>query len=326
MITAKHRSHVTAMATWLLGILLLATVQAWAAPLAQGTPVEDGIAVIYPDIGEPYRKIFMQIIKGVEERVKVKATYAVGPNLVANELNNSLRRQNIKVVIALGQPGMMVASALDSNIGVIVGGVLNVPENELPNLQVNSLAPDPALLFANLKRLMPSVRRVFAVYEPNENAWLLRLAAEAAHAQGLELITHKAQDLRSAVHSYQDIFAIADNRRDALWLPQDSIAVEESTVLPMILQESWSRSLAVFSSSYGHVRRGVLFALYSDNIKLGRRLGKNALDFLKSEKRNSQSGVIPLRDVFISINLRTAKHIEINPDSQQHFDSYFPER
>lgn len=30
-----------------------------------------GIAVIYPDIGEPYRSVFTQIIDGIEDKAKV---------------------------------------------------------------------------------------------------------------------------------------------------------------------------------------------------------------------------------------------------------------
>ena len=45
---------------------------------------------------------------------------------------------------------------------------------------------------------MPKVRRVFTVYDPRQNAWMMRLANEAAHAQGLELKAYEAQDLQSA--------------------------------------------------------------------------------------------------------------------------------
>lgn len=325
MIADKQQSRVAAPAAWLLGIFLLAAGSPWAAPMAQGMPAEGSIAVIYPDLGEPYRGMFMQIIQGVEERAKVQVTqYAAGPNMGAGELNSALRRQNTRVVIALGRQGLKVASGLDSNIGVVVGCVLTAPEDEIRGLPVNSLTPDPALLFARLKGLMPGVRRVFTVYDPRQNGWLMRLATEAARVQGLELVAYEAQNLRGAMHAYQGIFAAADNRRDALWLPQDSIAAEESSVFPQVLQESWNRNLAVFSSSFGHARRGVLFALYPDNVELGRHLAGSALDFLKSGSHSAQ-GIIPLREVLMAINLRTARHLGLNPDSQQRFDVSFSE-
>lgn len=307
-------------------LLMSAAVPAWAAPMTPSVPGAGAIAVIYPDIGEPYRSIFMQIIKGIDEKAKVPvARYAAGPSMDIAELNNTLRRQNTKVVIALGRQGMKIASSLDRNFGVVVGGVLTAPESEIRDLPVNSLSPDPALLFIRLRGLMPAARRVFTVYDPQQNGWLIRLATEAAHAQGLELVAYKAQELRSAVHAYQEIFAAADNRRDALWLPQDSITVEEGSVLPLVLQESWNRNLTVFSSSFGHVRRGVLFALYPDNVALGRHLAGSALDFLNAGDYGAR-GMIPLRDVLMAINLRTAKHLELSPNRQQVFDLAFPEQ
>jgi putative ABC transport system substrate-binding protein len=284
------------------------------------------IAVIYPDIGEPYRSVFTQIIGGIEDKAKGRVTsFAVGSSVNVGELNNSLRRQNTRVVIALGRQGVKVASTLDSNIGVVAGGVLTSTENEVRDLQVNSLSPDPALLFSRLKGMMPKVRRVFTVYDPRQNAWMMRLAKEAARAQGLELTAYEAQDLRSAMNAYQQILAASDSSQDALWLPQDSTTVEDSTVLPMVLQESWSRNLAVFSSSFGHVRRGVLFSLYPNNVELGRHLAGSALDFLASGD-NEASGMFPLREVLMAVNLRTAKHLGLNTSRPQSFDMAFPEQ
>lgn len=284
------------------------------------------IAVIYPDIGEPYRSVFAQIIDGIESKAKGRvANFAVGPNVDAAELNDALRRQDAKVVIALGRQGAKVSSALDGNIGVVVGCVLSASEDQVRDHQVNSLSPDPALLFSRLKGMVPKVRRVFTVYDPRLNAWMMRLAKEAARTQGLELVVYEALDLHSAVRAYQEILTASDSSQDALWLPQDATTVEEGTVLPMVLQESWDRNLVVFSSSFGHVRRGVLFSLYPNNVELGRRLAGSALGYLATGG-NESSGMVPLREVLMAINLRTAKHLGINASRQRGFDMTFPEQ
>jgi putative ABC transport system substrate-binding protein len=220
---------------------------------------------------------------------------------------------------------MKIAATLDSDIGVVVGGVIMSPENELHDTPVNSLSPDPALLFSHLKALMPAARRVFTVYDPHLNAWLIHQAKESARAQGLELVAYEAQDLRTAVHHYQDILASADSRHDALWLLQDSTTVEDSGVLPLVLHESWIRNLAVFSSSLGHVRRGVLFSLYPDNAALGRHLAETAQEFLDSGDYG-EHGMVLLREVLMAINLRTAMHLGLNASPQQSFDMVFPEQ
>ncbi len=298
---------------------LLVTLPAWAAG-------EDRIAVIYPDIGEPYRGIFEKIIDGIEDKTGTSvAKYPVQYDTDIGTLKSSLHRQNVKVVIALGRQGMKTAAALDRNIWFVVGGVLTVPESEARMQPVISLSPDPTLLFARLKALMPSVKRVFVVYDPGSSGWLMKLAKETARAQGLELVAHEAHDLRSAVLLYQEIFSVADGRKDALWLPQDSITVDERSILPLVLQASWDQGIVVFSSNSSHVRRGVLFSLYPDNIALGKSLAGLAQDILASGDYGWR-GMIPLREVQSTINLRTAQHLGLNPPRRQGFDTTFPEQ
>lgn len=284
------------------------------------------IAVIYPDLGEPYRSVFAQIIEGIEARTKSPvANFAVGAHSDISELKSALRRQDAKVVIALGRQGLKAASSLDDKIGVVVGGVLGVSDGEMrEQTVVNSLSPDPALLLSRLKGLMPSVRRVFTVYDSRQSGWLIHLAKEGARAQGVKLIARDVQDLRGAMRAYQEIFATIDPRQDALWLPQDSTTVEESAVMPLVLQESWNRNLAVFSSSFGHVKRGVLFSLYPNNVEMGRRLAGSALGYLSGEV--SGRSIAPLREVLMAINLRTAQHLGLDTERQRSFDMVFPEK
>lgn len=308
-------------------VLLVVTPMAGAALNGAGTIVaNNSIAVIYPDIGEPYRSVFAQIINGIESQTKGRvANFAVGANADVSELNNSLRQKDTKVVIALGRQGAKAASTLDSHIGVVVGGVLNASANESRDRQINSLSPDPSLLFARLKIMMPKTKRIFAVYDSQQNDWLIRLAKEGARAQGMELVAYPAQDLRSAMLAYQEILSTSNPQHDALWLPHDPVTVEESTVLPMVLRESWNRNLAVFSSSIGHVKRGVLFSLYPNNVELGRHLADSALNFLASGESGT-SGMVPLREVLMAINLRTAQHLGINTGRPLTFDMAFPEQ
>ncbi len=284
------------------------------------------VAIVYPAIGEPYRSVFEQIISGIESQTGGHTTnFEVGANADFGELKNSLRQQGVEVVIALGSQGVKFAATLDRDIGVVAGGVIAPAGDELHDAPVQSLSPAPALLFGRLKQLMPGARRVFAVYEPRQNGWLIRYAKEAARAQGLELVAYEGQDMRSAAAAYQNILSVADSRRDAIWLLQDSIGAEGGTILPMVLQEAWNHNLVVFSSNFGHVRRGALFSLYPDNVGMGRRLAGMALGFLSSGSYEEQ-GMIPLREVQAAINLRTAEHLGVRPGKGMEFGMVFPER
>lgn len=300
----------------------------WQAPgaVAGADEAARSIAVIYPDIGEPYRSVFSAIIGGVEDKARARVvSVAVGASANVPEISGDLRRRDVRAVIALGRNGLKVASGLDRSIGVVAGGVLSVPESEAQRMSVYSLAPDPALLFARLKSMMPSARRVIVVYDPRQNAWLIRLARDAAKVHGLELVAFEADDLKGAVRLYKDVLSSIDVRRDVLWLPQDTTTVEDSAVLPLVLREAWEQNLAVFSSSVSHVKRGALFALYPDNAELGRELAGWALGYAASGVMPPR-GLQPLKGVRIAVNTRTAKHLGIPLGAtQMRFDMVYPE-
>lgn len=314
-------------------LLLMATIGlslTLAAPQAsdeRASPAA-GIAVVYPDLREPYRSVFSRIIEGVELQARTRVTgIPVGPSQNAADLAGELKRQDVRSVIALGRNGLKAikgAGGVGADIGVVVGGVVSVPEAEIRGMSVYSLAPDPSLLFEHLRNMAPGMRRIYVAYEPGQNAWLMRLAREAARNLGLELIAQETGDVKSVLRFYRDAMSSMDPRRDALWLPQDSVAAEESVVLPRVLQEAWGRSLLVFSSSVMHVKRGALFALYPDNVQLGRRLASSALASMAGSQ--TERGMTPLREVLVAVNIRTASHLGLEINSkQQNFDLVFPE-
>jgi putative ABC transport system substrate-binding protein len=293
---------------------------------ADSPSVAGAVAVLYPEIGEPYRAIFAKIIEGIEDNMKASVrAYAIGAQADAIDLSAQLRRNGVRVVIALGRQGLKAAQGLDKDINVVVGGVLSVQENDTRALAGISLMPDPALLFTRLRSLLPTVKRVVVVYNPQQNESLIRVAREAARNQGLELVAYEARDLASAARLYETSFASADSRRDAIWLPQDTTAVDESTILPLVLKESWNRNIAVFSSSFLHVRKGALFALYPNNLELGRMLAHQAVAIANGDIR--RRGISLLREVHTAVNTRTASHIGLNLSYQQQrsFDFIFPE-
>ncbi len=296
----------------LAAVLLTAGACLCFGSVAAGDGAGKPVAVVYPDLGEPYRSIFASIVDGVQDQAKgrvVAMPLPAGAN--PQDVASELRRRDIQAVVALGRNGLRVATSLDRSVGVVVGGVLSVPESEAREFTVHSLAPDPALLLARLKSLVPGAKRVMVVYDPHQNDWLIRLARAAARAQGLELQSFEAGDLKTAVRLYREALSAADPKTDVLWLPQDSTTVDESVVVPMVLELAWGRGMAVFSSSVNHVKRGALFSLYPDNLELGRALAAEALG------RSGARGVTPLTEVLLAVNTRTASHLGINIDRRQ---------
>jgi putative ABC transport system substrate-binding protein len=293
-------------------------------PELQASLNKGSIAVVYPNVEEPFRSAFLAMIQGIEDRIKFKVrAYPVDPKVDTAELNNTLKRSGTKVVIALGRQGLNATAGFDREISVLAGGVLLLSESE--NVMGISMTPDPAMLFSRLRVLLPELRRIVVVYNPQKSDWLIRLAREAAKAQNIELSAHVAGDLASAAKLYSQLITSADNRHDAIWLPHDSTTVEESTILPLVLRESWNSNLPLFSSNVLHVKKGALFAMVPDNVELGRTLAASAMGVIAGEVRRRP--LVPLRELQTAINLRTASHIGLNLGAlqQRSFDFVYPQ-
>lgn len=301
-----------------------------AAPSTSRATVDDGralIGVIYPQIGEPYRSAFAAMVRGIEERAPGRIVrLPLASEAATGSLLEELRSRHVRAVIALGRSGLKATAALDTRLPLIAAGVLSVPESEGQSGTVVSLAPDPLILFTRLKAFVPQVRRVIVVYNPRQNEWLMRLAREAARQSGLELLALESEDLKGSLKRYQELMGQVNVRRDALWLPQDTTAVDESAVLPWLLRTAWDEGLPVFSSNVAHVRRGALFALYPDNLELGRHLGSTAMSALSSGAPPPR-GLQALRQVLTAVNVRTSHHLGLDlDDSAQPIHLVLPEQ
>jgi putative tryptophan/tyrosine transport system substrate-binding protein len=308
----------------LRGLLALGVALAAGRARAADTAA---LAVVYPDIGEPFREVFAAIVEGVRQQAKQSVpSFAVAGEAVLPALVDELKRREVRAVVALGRSGLKAAQLLDSAVALVAGCVLGVPEAQVQQAYaVHSLAPDPALVFAQLRRLLPGTRRVFTVMDPQQNGWLLKLAQEAARTLKLELVAHEADDLKRATRAYQELVGTLEPRRDALWLPQDATTVDDTTLLALVLQEAWQRGFALVSSNVLHVKRGALFALYPDNPALGRSLARSALEALEQPRRSAR-GMLPLRDVLVAANQRTAAHLGLTLDPRaQRIDKLYPE-
>jgi len=109
----------------------------------------------------------------------------------------------------------------------------------------------------------------------------------------------------------------------AIWLPHDRATVDTKTILPFLLEAAWNRRLVLFSSTGAHAKRGVLFAMYPDHEKMGRRIGKLLSAAMQG---TGPTEIEPSTDLKTAVNVRTASHngLQFAPDTLGTFDLVFP--
>lgn len=321
-IKAKKRcpGHVFLL-PWLVCAFVLGVPR---AAEAKPSPI---IAVLYPDVREPYRNVFLTILRGIEEGVRGGTVKPLvlkeGGDL--SELTFWLEKERIEAVIALGKTGLIAAQTLPKTWRVVVGAVLITPDQNVHGIEGITLVPDPEVIIDYLKRLVPQVKRLTVIYNPKNNKWLIKRAEAAAKPKGLMLNALPAGDLRTAARLYHEALTTLDNKTEALWLLQDDATVDERAILPLILKQAWDRPLIVVSNNPTHVRRGALLSLYPDNIRMGRSLASMVL----KGKQNSglkDRGMVPLTDLHAAVNVRTAEHLGLNLKDRdvRDFELIFP--
>lgn len=282
------------------------------------------VAVLYPELREPFRGIFLEIVSGIESGLKVPVkSYTLTND--DNGLKSQLAQERVQVAITLGRSGLLVARKLADTLPVVVGATFIAPGAENRGLAGITLAPAPDALFSRLKTLAPDVKRVSVIYEPKSKVWEIDQARKAAKESGLTLNALPAEDIRSSAMLYRTVLDESRESGNAIWLLQDDAAMDERALLPLILKEAWDNNLVVFSSNPDHVRKGALFSLYPDNIGMGRSLAAMARKRWQSGPAGD-SAIEPLKDLLLAVNLRTAEHLGLRFDSQdrRQFDLVFP--
>lgn len=303
-------------ALWILLTCLLLLI----AGASQGRAAQR-IAVLYPDVQEPFLSVFQTIIRGIESSPQVRTfPFALSQNFETYNFNEWLDEEQIDAVIVLGRQGATAARLLSDKRPVVVGALPLAPDG----FSGISLSPDPDVLFQHLRDMVPRVKTIHVVYS-NGNAWLMPLAEKAAAARGFKLMRYPVEDLREAAREYRNLLQKLRGPSDAVWLPLDSVTADDDVVLPLVLQGSLERGLVVFSSKPSHVQRGVLFSLFPDHFAMGQGLAQMSV---ASAAKNFPPQVVPLAHVQIAVNMRTAFYLGLRftPRQQEKFDMTFPPR
>jgi putative ABC transport system substrate-binding protein len=302
-------------------ILITHLFLCWLAFPAQS----NDIAIFYPNVSEPYKSIYQEIVSGVESgRVNAGkeiplAVFTLAKNFDSQRITQQLNDKGIKKVLVLGRSGLRLARALKDDFTVI-SGALPITPNTIAGI---SLIADPEYLFKYLAQVAPKVNTIHVAYS-NANGWLINLAKSAAISQGYELDIKKVDSTKQALEFYQQLFTKGLSEKDAIWLPIDRISSQDKVTLPFILEKAWNDDIVVFSSKPSHAKRGALFSTYPDNYGLGQQLYKMINEYSIGSEPRPFSALI---STLLAVNLRTAAHLGFKYDQEQQksFQLTFPE-
>ena len=314
----------------LVSIVTVATISS--------TALSSGLVVLYPQVRQPYAKIYEDIMAGIVDTGQtITQAIAVDPNLPTEHYKNTLTRIKPDAIIALGENNVLLARDINLSVPLIAGALIS-SSGAITGI---SMVPDARVIINKLVLLYPNVRNIHVVTNTKDHKNQLTNANSYTASKAIKLIVHDASTVQEAASEYKRILA-AIQPGDAIWLMRDS-ALQDSALLSQILKIAWNKRVAVFSANPTHVKRGALFAIYPNNKKLGASLALLASSSLPIKQPPIESSLVnpslinqditdtnppslsPLQDVYTVINRRTSRHlgISINSDVRAEIDGSF---
>lgn len=208
------------------------------------------------------------------------------------------------LIFAIGIWALQAAVEEVQDIPVVFAMVLNPSTligREARNITGASMNVPVEQQIALLKKTLPHVRRIGALYDPSKTGYLVKRAERVAHDHNVKL-------LAKAITSPKESFAAIDAMQgeiDALWILPD-LTVLAPEALQYMLLFSFRNKIPLLGLSDNQARMGALLGLsFASGWDIGNQAGELANKILSGRSPDD----IPFtaaRKVKLTVNLKTA--------------------
>jgi putative ABC transport system substrate-binding protein len=268
---------------------------------------------------------YNQAISGLQAELGDTATMTVydleGDVTRGKKLARKIRGSGAVLVIAVGLKAALAAKADMVDTPVIYCMVLDPEKYDLraPNLTGISLRVPIERQFNTIQALVPTLKHLGVLYDPEKTAPLIEEARRVAARLGLELVEHK-------VHSEKELPAAIRAllpKVEGLWLVPDSTVLTEESIR-FVLGAALDRNVPVLGFSAEFVRNGALAGLSIKPEDIGRQAALVSQKILNHSNRTGPMMVAPDR-IRLSVNLKTAKYLGLTlpPDVVKRADEVY---
>jgi putative tryptophan/tyrosine transport system substrate-binding protein len=264
-------------------------------------------------------------VSGLQAELAGTATLTVyeleGDVTRGKKLARKIRASDAAVVIAVGLKAALAAKVELVDIPVIYCMVLDPEKYDLraSNLTGISLRVPIERQFNTIHALVPNLKQLGVLYDPEKTAPLVEEARRVAARLGFELVEHKIhteKELPSAIRALLP-------KVQGLWLVPDSTVLTEESI-PFVLGTALDQNVPVVGFSSEFVRNGALVGLSINPEDIGRQAAVMAQKILKRSDRTVPMSVPPDR-IRLAVNQKTAKYLGLTlpPDFMSRADELY---
>ena len=169
-----------------------------------------------------------------------------------------------------------------------------------------SARPPMWLILAKFKEIMPDLKRIGVIYNPDKTGHLVDEAEEAADRLHLMLVARPIEGRRDIASGLCELWG----RVDALWLLPDPIVLWEDTFRYMVA-EATARGVPIFAFSKSMVESGAFAAVFPDYRGMGTQAGWLAEKVLQGYSP-SKLGLLQPVSCRVALNVKIAKLLGID--------------
>jgi putative ABC transport system substrate-binding protein len=252
-------------------------------------------------------KPYDEALRGCKAACKVRTNKFFSSLLNEAEVTGRVRKLKPDLILAIGQDALVKLREI-RDVPIVYVMVLNprtlIHENgNITGVSMN-LAPEKQLSL--LRQLLPNLKKISLLYDPEKNGPYVGRVYNAAALLGIEL-------LAKGVHSSREALAAIDGMSgnvDALWLIPDTTIVNPSTI-DILLLTALENKIPVLTFSDKYVEKGALLSMEVDAAEAGRQAGDMANRILNGEQvKNVEKE--DARGSILTVNLIVAKKLGIS--------------
>ena len=298
----KPRSLKSRAAALILCLLSLGLVPRPAFP--------SEIAALLSDDTEAYKTVLSEFKRSLaKERItefNMKGDLEIGRKIIAQ-----IKALNPSILLTIGAKASEIAAKQAGDIPMIYCMVFNPFELGLRNDNQTGvlMVSSPDSQFAAFKSIMPALKRLGVVYNPQKTLPLIEAAKSVLARSDLEIIERHVSSSGEIAQNLKEIIP----QVNALWLIPDTTVVSRDTFV-YILQRTVDQKVPIFAFSEGLVKSGALASFSPDYSEIGKESARLAEKILNGASPKSLPPVYPKGDLYLNLNTAQTLGVKISPD------------
>jgi putative tryptophan/tyrosine transport system substrate-binding protein len=247
-----------------------------------------------------------EALVGFKSAYDAEITKVVLSDQIKVDFSQIIQSNKPDLILAIGMDALTKVKAIE-DIPIIYMMVLNPQAISFgeKNISGISMTLSPEKQVTTLLEVLPAVKRIGTLYNPDRTGNFIKGAVNAANNMGITLAAEKVQSTKEVPSALKNI----RNKIDAFWMIPD-ITVYSPETIEYLLLSLLENQKPIISFSEKYVELGALMSISIDPFDIGKQAGEMAKTIL-SNAGQSDVQRLDARKAVIIINLRIAKKLGI---------------